>query len=220
MDDADNLDRRGIPLNHGSRLGNFTSGDLDSIPIQFGLCTVRISHLCANSQGERLRHCKGEEVSNLNQTLTEHYIAVIGDICTTLDEEEDWIAAMATVVGELHNAFEHYHWTGFYRAVAPQLLKIGPYQGGHGCLEIAFDRGVCGAAASGLNTQLVPDVNAFKGHIACSSTTQSEIVVPVITPGGKLLAVLDVDSDFPAAFNDVDKEHLEWLCSWLGTRYA
>ena len=219
MDDADNLDRRGIPLDYDSRLGFFTSGDLDSISIQFGLCTVRISHLYTNPQGKRLRDCRGEHVSDLRRIRTEQYISVIGGIRIALDEEEDWVAAMATVVGELHHTFDHYHWTGFYRVVASQLLKIGPYQGGHGCLEIAFDRGVCGTAAREQSTQLVPDVNAFKGHIACSATTQSEIVVPVITPRGKLLAVLDVDSDFPAAFNDVDKEQLEHLCRWLGTQY-
>ena len=148
------------------------------------------------------------------------YKAVFQRIEALLDGEDDWIAAMATVAGELHHAFEYYHWTGFYRAVSEALLVVGPYQGGHGCLRIAFDRGVCGAAARTQATQLVPDVEAFPGHIACSSTTRSEIVVPVLTPGGTLLAVLDVDSDFPAAFDETDQHHLEALCRKLGTQFA
>ena len=137
-----------------------------------------------------------------------------------LEDEDDWVAAMATVSCELHHTFEHYHWTGFYRHVRPQLLIIGPYQGGHGCLRITFDRGVCGAAARSQQTQLVPDVEAFPGHIACSSTTRSEIVVPVITPGGQILAVFDVDSDDPAAFDEIDQEFLEGLCKKLGEQFA
>lgn len=137
-----------------------------------------------------------------------------------LDGEDDWVAAMATVACELHHGFDHYHWTGFYRAVADDELAVGPYQGGHGCLRIPFSRGVCGAAARERATQLVPDVEAFPGHIACSSSTRSEIVVPVVAPDGRLLAVLDVDSDDPAAFDDVDQAHLEPLCAWLGRRYA
>ncbi|MEM8599373.1 MAG: GAF domain-containing protein [Bacteroidota bacterium] len=138
-----------------------------------------------------------------------------------LDGEADWTAAMATVVCELHHAFEHYHWTGFYRAVSDDLLIVGPYQGGHGCLRIPFDRGVCGAAARTRTTQLVPDVEAFPGHIACSSTTRSEVVVPVLTPDGTLLAVLDVDSDDPDAFTAAeDQAALEALCARLGAQFA
>lgn len=148
------------------------------------------------------------------------YEAVFQRIEALLDGEDDWIAAMATVAGELHHAFEYYHWTGFYRAVSEALLVVGPYQGGHGCLRITFDRGVCGAAARTQQTQLVPDVEAFPGHIACSSTTRSEIVVPILTPDGHLLAVLDVDSDFPAAFDETDQHHLEALCQKLGTQFA
>ena len=126
---------------------------------------------------------------------------------------------MASVVAELHHAFDHYDWTGFYRLVTPELLVVGPYQGRHGCLRIELPRGVCGAAAATRTTQLVPDVHAFVGHIACSSSTLSEIVVPVIAPGGRLLAVLDVDSDRPAAFDEVDRTALEALCAELGRRF-
>jgi L-methionine (R)-S-oxide reductase len=137
-----------------------------------------------------------------------------------LEGEDDWIAAMATVVCELHHGFGHYDWTGFYRAVQDDLLVIGPYQGTHGCLRIAGYRGVCGAAARSRATQRLDDVEAFPGHIACSAATRSEIVVPVITPDDRLLAVLDVDSNLPAAFTEVDQRHLEALAADLGTRFA
>ncbi|MEZ4247511.1 MAG: GAF domain-containing protein [Polyangiales bacterium] len=141
-------------------------------------------------------------------------------IDSLLDGEDDWIAAMATVTSELHHAFAAYDWTGFYRAVSDSLLVIGPYQGGHGCLRIPFSRGVCGAAARTRETQLVPDVHAFADHIACSSTTLSEIVVPILRPDGRVLAVFDVDSNAPAAFDEVDREHLESLCRMLGERFG
>ncbi|KAL4451333.1 hypothetical protein ABPG77_009405 [Micractinium sp. CCAP 211/92] len=103
-------------------------------------------------------------------------------------------------------------------AAGEGMLVVGPYQGSLGCLRIPFSKGVCGAAARTRQTQLVPDVHAFPGHIACASTTQSEVVVPVLTPDGRLLAVLDVDSDLPAAFTDVDAQWLERLCADLGAR--
>lgn len=137
-----------------------------------------------------------------------------------LEGETDWIAAMATVASELHASFDHFHWTGFYRALDDEQLVIGPYQGGHGCLRIDFSRGVCGAAARTRATQKVDDVTRFDGHIACSATTRSEIVVPVLTPEGRLLAVLDVDSDHPAAFDDTDRHYLEALCQELGRQFA
>lgn len=148
------------------------------------------------------------------------YPDVLQRIDALLDGEDDWIAAMATVACELHQAFDHFHWTGFYRAVSDDLLVIGPYQGGHGCLRIPFARGVCGAAARTRQTQFVPDVDVFPGHIACSSSTRSEIVVPVLTPGGRLLAVLDVDSNDPAAFTETDQTYLEALCRKLGAQFG
>ena len=148
------------------------------------------------------------------------YARVRASIDALLEGETDWIAAMATVACELHHAFEAYDWTGFYRAVSGELLVIGPYQGGHGCLRIPFSRGVCGAAARTRETQLVPDVSVFPGHIACSSSTLSEIVVPVLRPDGSVLAVLDVDSNAPAAFDAVDQEALEPLCRALGARFG
>ena len=137
-----------------------------------------------------------------------------------VDDATDWTAAMATVACELHHAFDHFNWTGFYRTVRPGHLQVGPYQGGHGCIDIPFSRGVCGAAARSRTTQLVRDVNAIEDHIACSSTTQSEIVVPVLNHAGDVLAVLDVDSDTLNAFDEVDQRALEELCRWLGDRYG
>jgi GAF domain-containing protein len=150
---------------------------------------------------------------------SEKYRAARARIERLLEGENDWIAALATVVCELHNEFSHYDWTGFYRAVSRDLLVVGPYQGTHGCLRIPFAKGVCGAAARSRATQRVDQVASRPDHIACSSSTQSEIVVPVLSPGGEVLAVLDVDSDQEAAFGDVDQAELEALCSELGRRF-
>lgn len=97
---------------------------------------------------------------------------------------------------------------------------MAPYQGGHGCLRIAFERGVCGAAARTKRTQLVDDVERFEGHIACSSSTRSEVVVPVFDEHGEVIAVFDVDSNHEAAFRSVDQRALERLFASLGPRYA
>jgi GAF domain-containing protein len=122
--------------------------------------------------------------------------------------EADAVALMATVACELHHADDRFDWTGFYRVTAPELLKIGPYQGGHGCLVIPFSRGVCGAAARSGQVQLVDDVDAFPGHIACASSTRSEIVLPVWDGAGTLLGVLDIDSNQPSAFTQNDADQL------------
>ena len=143
------------------------------------------------------------------------YAQTLDRLRALLDGETDEIAAMATIVGELHHALPHFHWTGFYRVVAPGLLKIGPYQGGHGCLTIPFERGVCGRCAREARTQLVPDVTALPHHIACSASTRSEIVVPVLDPAGRVRAVLDVDSDTLAAFDETDARQLEEICRFL-----
>lgn len=148
------------------------------------------------------------------------YAAVFARIKDLIEGETDEIAIMATVVCELHHAFEYYDWTGFYRVTAPGLLKVGPYQGGHGCLTIPFSRGVCGAAARTRRVQLVPDVTKVPYHIACSSTTRSEIVVPVVDAQGEVRAVLDVDSDQLAAFDETDAEWLERICRAIAHHVA
>ena len=122
--------------------------------------------------------------------------------------ETDAVALMATVACEVHHAHPLADWTGFYRVTGPGMLKIGPYQGGHGCLVIPFARGVCGAAARTGLVQLVPDVDAFPGHIACAASTRSELVLPVWNGAGRLLGVLDLDSDTPAAFTQTDADRL------------
>ena len=123
--------------------------------------------------------------------------------------ETDSVALMATVTCEVHHADDRFDWTGFYRVTGPELLKIGPYQGGHGCLVIPFSRGVCGAAARTGQTQLVPDVESFEGHIACASSTRSELVLPVWSGAGTLIGVFDIDSNQPDAFTQTDADELE-----------
>ena len=123
--------------------------------------------------------------------------------------EKDVIANMATISCELFHGDSRFDWVGFYRNIGSSTLKIGPYQGGHGCLTIPFSKGVCGAAAREQETLIVDDVNAFDGHIACASSTISELVLPVFGPTGALLGVLDIDSNQPAAFTPSDARALE-----------
>lgn len=136
------------------------------------------------------------------------YPTLAKTVAALVDGEDDAVALMATVACEVHHADDRFNWTGFYRVVAPELLKIGPYQGGHGCLVISFSRGVCGAAARLEQTQLVADVDAFPGHIACASSTRSELVLPVWNKAGQLIAVFDIDSDTPDAFTAEDADQM------------
>ncbi len=138
-----------------------------------------------------------------------NYTDLAATIKALTEGETDTVALMATVACEVHHSDDRFDWTGFYRVTAPELLKIGPYQGGHGCLVIPFARGVCGAAARTGQVQLVPDVEAFPGHIACSSSTRSELVLPVFDAAGRLLGVFDIDSDQPDAFTAQDAEALQ-----------
>jgi len=141
----------------------------------------------------------------------DRYATVAEEIASVLDGEPNLTARMATVASMLAASFESFFWTGFY-VVDPEKereLVVGPYQGTLGCLRIAFGRGVCGAAAATGQTQLVPDVHAFPGHIACDSQSASEIVVPVFDGSGRLIAVFDVDATTPAAFDEVDAQWLE-----------
>ena len=141
------------------------------------------------------------------------YAEVEAEILAVLDGEPDRVARMATVSSMLADAFPAFFWTGFY-VVDPARgdeLVVGPYQGTLGCLRIPFGRGVCGAAAAERRTQIVEDVHAFPGHIACDSRSASEIVVPVLDVSGDLIAVMDVDATEKAAFDAVDAEWLERL---------
>ncbi|GAC1429191.1 MAG: GAF domain-containing protein [Thermoanaerobaculia bacterium] len=124
----------------------------------------------------------------------------------------DDIALMATINSVLTRRFDHFYWTGFYRVCGDRLV-IGPYVGTVGCLQIEFGKGVCGTAAARRETVIVPDVNAFPGHIACDPRSKSEIVVPVFAPDRELIAVLDVDSDRLNAFDEDDRAGLEKMVS-------
>ncbi len=140
--------------------------------------------------------------------MTADYDTLAKTIAALTEGETDQVALMATIACEVHHADDRFDWTGFYRVTEPGLLKIGPYQGGHGCLTIPFDRGVCGAAARTGEVQLVPDVDAFPGHIACASSTRSELVLPVRDASGEVIAVFDIDSDQPDAFSEADADAL------------
>lgn len=125
----------------------------------------------------------------------------------------DVISLMATTACEIHYADKRFNWTGYHRVTGPSMVKIGPYQGGHGCLKIPLGRGVSGAAAATGEVQLVDDVSQFDDHVACSSTNQSEIVLPVYDATGELIAVLDIYSNQPAAFTQEDVDGLEAIIS-------
>ncbi len=140
--------------------------------------------------------------------MTVDYADLARVIASLTEGETDPVALMATVACEVHHSDDRFDWTGFYRVVAPEMLKIGPYQGGHGCLVIPFSRGVCGAAARTGQVQLVDDVDAFPGHIACASSTRSELVLPVFNNHGGLIGVFDIDSNRPGAFGDSDADGL------------
>ena len=140
--------------------------------------------------------------------MTMDYEEATKEILAIAEGETDAVALMATLACEIHSRHPMSDWTGFYRVTGPELLKIGPYQGGHGCLVIPFSRGVCGACARTGEIQNVPDVEAFPGHIACSSSTRSELVLPVWNGAGTLLGVLDLDSNTPAAFTETDATRL------------
>jgi L-methionine (R)-S-oxide reductase len=147
---------------------------------------------------------------------TRAYEELKGHSDAILEGIADPIATMATLAALIHHAFGHL-WTGFYRVVEPgALLRVGPYQGSLGCLDITFGRGVCGTAAAEMRTVIVPDVTKFPGHITCDVRSLSEIVVPVLGARGNLIAVLDVDSDQLAAFNEADQRGLEQLVSRFG----
>ena len=143
----------------------------------------------------------------------ERYAELEDEILAVLEGEPDRVARMATVASMLADAFPAFFWTGFYvvDVAKGDELVVGPYQGTLGCLRIPFGRGVCGAAAATRATQVVEDVDAFPGHIACDSRSASEIVVPVFDADGNLIAVLDIDATEKAAFDAVDAAALERL---------
>ena len=140
------------------------------------------------------------------------YDLLLRQVVATIEGEEDIIARMANIAAMIHHTFGFW-WTGFYRVVGDELV-LGPFQGPMACSRIAYGRGVCGTAWAEQSTQLVPDVELFEGHIACSSLSRSEIVVPV-RKDGKIIAVLDIDSERVATFDDVDRVWLEQIADAL-----
>jgi L-methionine (R)-S-oxide reductase len=158
---------------------------------------------------------KRGEVRMTREEKEARYRMLTERIRAFLEPERDLLAAMASIACILHQGIPYYFWTGFYRRTGPRELTVGPYQGTVGCISIAFDRGVCGACARERRTLVVDDVHAFPGHIACDAGSASEIVVPVLDAGGELIAVLDVDSAIPAAFDEVDVHWLEEIVSLL-----
>ena len=143
----------------------------------------------------------------------EAYRELANQVDAVLEGIDDDIAEMATVSSLVHNAFG-FLWTGFYRVVTPgALMRVGPYQGTLGCLEISFGRGVCGAAASERRAIIVRDVGTFTDHIACDARARSEIVLPVTNAGGELIAVFDVDSESVGTFDADDERGLAVILS-------
>jgi len=158
---------------------------------------------------EEMLDLRGTAKPDAYRQLDAHVHAVLAGI-------HDDVAAMSTMSALIHHAFGHL-WTGFYRVVAPDMLRVGPYQGTLGCLEIPMGRGVCGTAAADRRSVIVNDVREFPGHITCDARSRSEIVVPVLDPSGALIAVLDIDSDQVASFDDEDRRGLEQLVRWFAT---
>ena len=136
------------------------------------------------------------------------YLELINKIKLLIEGETDIISIMSTISCEVFHTFDYLNWVGFYRVVGRNTLKVGPYQGGHGCLKISFDRGICGKCASEKKTQIVKDVEKLDFHIACSSETKAEIVLPVFDSQKNLIAVFDVDSVNAEAFDETDEKHL------------
>ena len=141
------------------------------------------------------------------------YDLIRRQLAALLEGESDPIAKMANVAAVLHESFGFW-WTGFYRVAGDELI-LGPFQGPVACMHIPFGKGVCGTAWARNETVVVPDVEAFPGHIACSSASRSEIVVPVHGPDGTVTAVLDIDSDKLATFDETDRLWLEKIVKLL-----
>ncbi|MBR5107148.1 MAG: GAF domain-containing protein [Bacteroidales bacterium] len=144
---------------------------------------------------------------------TEQYRLLERQVAALVEGETDTIAKMANIAAVLHETFGFW-WTGFYRVAGDELV-LGPFQGPVACMHIPYGKGVCGTAWKRNETVVVPDVEEFPGHIACSSASKSEIVVPVHGADGEVTAVLDIDSDRLATFDEIDKVWLERIVTLL-----
>lgn len=148
-------------------------------------------------------------------TKEEIYQQLLTNVKALIEGETDTIAVMSNVAAEIHQTMGFW-WTGFYRVKGEELI-LGPFQGPIACMHIAYGRGVCGTAWKKEETIIVPDVELFPGHIACSSQSRSEIVVPVFDNEKKVIAVLDIDSEHLATFDETDRRYLEEICSLIPT---
>ena len=155
-----------------------------------------------------------EELNIIEGTKEEKYEALLKQIESVVADESDLIANMANVASMIHETF-HFWWTGFYRVISDKELVLGPFQGPLACTRIRKGRGVCGTAWAEAKTQVVPDVDLFPGHIACSSASRSEIVVPLFDEKGEVFAVLDIDSAELNTFDETDKLYLEKIADLM-----
>ena len=149
----------------------------------------------------------------LQDMKEEQYKLLVDQIASLIDGEKDMIAVMSNVAAAIHQTMGFW-WTGFYRVIDNELV-LGPFQGPVACMHIPYGKGVCGAAWQRAETIIVPDVEQFPGHIACSSESKSEIVVPVFGREGKVMAVFDIDSEHLATFDDIDRKYLEEICQLI-----
>lgn len=148
----------------------------------------------------------------------EAYPLLLSQLKAVLEVCPDRVSAMASTAALLMHGLDHVTWIGFYLPEADGSLRVGPYQGPLACVRLPAGQGVCGAAAAAKETVVVADVAKFPGHIACDPRSRSEIVVPVLR-AGELIAVLDADSDRPAAFDDVDRGHFEAAAALVAERF-
>ena len=158
-----------------------------------------------------------EDLKNSGGNKEEQYAMLLPQVVSLVEGESDRIAGMANMAAALAQTFGFF-WVGFYRVIGDKLV-LGPFQGPIACTRIAFGKGVCGTAWKRAETVIVPDVDAFPGHIACNSASRSEIVVPV-KADGEVIAVLDIDSDRLGAFDEVDQRYLEQLVALLTAHRA
>jgi L-methionine (R)-S-oxide reductase len=152
-----------------------------------------------------------------NQSKEANYASLLPQIQSLCEGETNLVANLANIAASLKQAFGFF-WVGFYLVDTPNELVLGPFQGPIACTRILKGKGVCGSAWAKKEILLVPDVEAFPGHIACSSLSKSEIVIPIIK-NGEVVAVLDVDSDQLNDFDATDQEQLNQLCSWVATLF-
>lgn len=149
----------------------------------------------------------------------ETYKKCYSNIKALTEDEHDVIAVMSTIACELFHPFDYFNWVGFYRRINKNTLKVGPYQGMHGCLTIDFNRGVCGTCATQKTIQLENDITKAKSHIACSSETKAEIVLPIVDINDRLQAVFDIDSTTLNVFDEIDVKYLSKISSCLSKKY-